>query len=410
MKIEAGQRRKGLRAGFLLLAVFAVICLPVPAPAAQDCRFCHDEPLYRVDFNKSIHANNGCTSCHVGITNIEKHRDGKEKPAPVDCGSCHQEIAKEYRQQLPLPPGRLPLQRLPSEHPRDQAGQEQKRQARHHREVHRVPRQRRLHGLRPRRGRPEGKPGRGGLLRLPRPSQHPGVPHLAGAVPGRGPRVLHPEVQALPRRQRHDEAKQPLGQNGRLLRGHLPRQGPGTRLPGAGGRLRRLPHQAQHPAEGGPPLEHPPGQSRGKLRALPHGLPRPLPELPGPSRLHGPGQVPRPVWTFLFMSALLIGTLAFFWVHTILWWRKVYWENDRMEREGIVPPSVLATGRGPPAGGALLRQVPDHARAPGALLLHARPDRVPPEVCRHGVGRRRSRASGAARTWRGSSTAGQPSC
>jgi hypothetical protein len=98
MKIEAGQRRKGLRAGFLLLVVFAVICLPVHAPAAQDCRFCHDEPLYRVDFNKSIHANNGCTSCHVGITNIEKHRDGKEKPTPVDCGSCHQDIAKEYRQ------------------------------------------------------------------------------------------------------------------------------------------------------------------------------------------------------------------------------------------------------------------------------------------------------------------------
>ena len=97
MKIEARQRRNGLRAGLLLLAVFAVLCLPVPAPAAQDCRFCHDEPLYRVDFNKSIHAGNGCTSCHVGITNIEKHRDGKEKPAPVDCGSCHQEIAKEYR-------------------------------------------------------------------------------------------------------------------------------------------------------------------------------------------------------------------------------------------------------------------------------------------------------------------------
>ena len=97
MRIEARQRQKGLRAGLLLLAVFAVLCLPLAVSAAQDCRFCHDEPLYRVDFNKSIHAGNGCTSCHVGITDIEKHRDGKEKPTPVDCGSCHQEIAKEYR-------------------------------------------------------------------------------------------------------------------------------------------------------------------------------------------------------------------------------------------------------------------------------------------------------------------------
>ena len=81
-------------------------------------------------------------------------------------------------------PGRLPLQRLPPEHPLDQAGQEQERQACHHRKVHRVPRQHGLHGFGPRRGRPEGQPGRGRLLRLPRPSQHPGVPHLARAVPG----------------------------------------------------------------------------------------------------------------------------------------------------------------------------------------------------------------------------------
>ncbi|MCU0555674.1 MAG: cytochrome c3 family protein, partial [Syntrophales bacterium] len=96
MKITAIKRRYGLRAGWLLLAVLAVFCLPAPSLAAQDCRFCHDEPLYRVDFSHSIHAGNGCTSCHTGVTDIEKHRDGKEKPAPVNCGSCHEAIAKEY--------------------------------------------------------------------------------------------------------------------------------------------------------------------------------------------------------------------------------------------------------------------------------------------------------------------------
>ncbi len=93
--IDAGKRRHGHPAGLLLLAVLAALCMPAAA-LSQDCRFCHDEPLYRVDFNRSIHAHNGCTSCHVGITDIEKHRDGKEKPAPVNCGSCHENIAREY--------------------------------------------------------------------------------------------------------------------------------------------------------------------------------------------------------------------------------------------------------------------------------------------------------------------------
>jgi len=100
MNTRATRQNSLFMAGLLYLAAFALICLPAVGHAAsqQDCQFCHDEPLYRFDFKKSTHANNGCTSCHTDITNIEKHRDGKEKPASVDCGSCHQDIAKEYRQ------------------------------------------------------------------------------------------------------------------------------------------------------------------------------------------------------------------------------------------------------------------------------------------------------------------------
>lgn len=39
--------------------------------------------------------------------------------------------------------------------------------------------------------------------------------------------------------------------------------------------------------------------------------------------------------SFLFMGGLLIVTLAFFWTHTLLWWRKVYWEKHRMEELGV---------------------------------------------------------------------------
>ena len=200
--------------------------------------------------NRAPHANNGCTSCHTDITNIEKHRDGKEKPAPVDCGSCHQDVAKEYRQNFHYL-------------------QEDFRCSDCHSNIHAIRKDDRKNvklaiiekctechgnadyaGLRPRRGGSEGQPGRGQLRRLPRPAQHPGVPHLARAIPGRGPRVLHPEMQALPRRQRHDEAQRPLRQNGGLLRIHLPRKGPGIGLPRPGCRLRRLSHPSQHPSKG----------------------------------------------------------------------------------------------------------------------------------------------------------------
>ncbi|MRR35834.1 hypothetical protein EG829_14370, partial [bacterium] len=94
MKIRANRQSILSMAGLLSLAIVALVCQPLVGHAAtqQDCQFCHDEPLYRVDFKKSTHANNGCTSCHTDITNIEKHRDGKEKPGPVECGSCHQGI------------------------------------------------------------------------------------------------------------------------------------------------------------------------------------------------------------------------------------------------------------------------------------------------------------------------------
>jgi hypothetical protein len=38
-------------------------------------------------------------------------------------------------------------------------------------------------------------------------------------------------------------------------------------------------------------------------------------------------------WTHLFMIALLAGTFLFFWVHTLLWWRRSYQEICR-ERKG----------------------------------------------------------------------------
>ncbi|HOG17936.1 MAG TPA: hypothetical protein PLB96_11395, partial [Syntrophales bacterium] len=66
--------------------------------ATLDCLSCHDDHLFRAEFPKSVHGDNSCTSCHTGITNEERHSAGEERPAAVHCGSCHEEIARRYRQ------------------------------------------------------------------------------------------------------------------------------------------------------------------------------------------------------------------------------------------------------------------------------------------------------------------------
>ena len=40
------------------------------------------------------------------------------------------------------------------------------------------------------------------------------------------------------------------------------------------------------------------------------------------------------------MSGLLIGTFLFFWAHTLLWWRKSYWEKHKSEKLGIESESL----------------------------------------------------------------------
>ena|GEM_PF-67934 len=47
-------------------------------------------------------------------------------------------------------------------------------------------------------------------------------------------------------------------------------------------------------------------------------------------------------WTFMAMSGLLFSVFLFFGAHTILWWRKVYWEEHKLEKMGIVLKTPLS--------------------------------------------------------------------
>ncbi len=63
---------------------------------SRNCVSCHEAFVYRGDFPSSVHGNNGCTSCHT-IRNIARHTSGEEKPLLINCGSCHGQIAADFK-------------------------------------------------------------------------------------------------------------------------------------------------------------------------------------------------------------------------------------------------------------------------------------------------------------------------
>jgi cytochrome b subunit of formate dehydrogenase len=72
----------------------------VPLGLGQRCESCHDGYAFQNQFPESVHGNNGCTSCHAGIKDISRHINGQYKPVPVSCKSCHQEIDRKYRKSV----------------------------------------------------------------------------------------------------------------------------------------------------------------------------------------------------------------------------------------------------------------------------------------------------------------------
>jgi cytochrome b subunit of formate dehydrogenase len=63
---------------------------------AKDCMECHADAIKGQKYANSVHGTNACTSCHVDIIDLKKHAEGSYVPRPVDCSICHQKESKEY--------------------------------------------------------------------------------------------------------------------------------------------------------------------------------------------------------------------------------------------------------------------------------------------------------------------------
>jgi cytochrome b subunit of formate dehydrogenase len=100
---KTASARVGLFLAFILFnPAFCVLVHAAIAPpgVGQRCESCHDGYTFQSQFPASVHSNNGCTSCHTGIKDVGRHIAGQQSPAPVSCRSCHREQDERYRKSV----------------------------------------------------------------------------------------------------------------------------------------------------------------------------------------------------------------------------------------------------------------------------------------------------------------------
>ncbi|HEY5974554.1 MAG TPA: cytochrome c3 family protein [Geobacteraceae bacterium] len=60
------------------------------------CLGCHRDKISAARFASSVHGKNACTACHIEITDIAKHMRGAIRIAPVQCERCHKKVSGEH--------------------------------------------------------------------------------------------------------------------------------------------------------------------------------------------------------------------------------------------------------------------------------------------------------------------------
>jgi len=85
------------------IPLLLLIVLVQPAAASQGlaidpatCLGCHGDKISATLMANSVHGKNGCTSCHIEITELAKHMKGEVKVGKVQCVRCHKKEAAEH--------------------------------------------------------------------------------------------------------------------------------------------------------------------------------------------------------------------------------------------------------------------------------------------------------------------------
>lgn len=92
--------KRGVCWKFTLLAIAAVMLVGGLQPVLADtdtCMMCHEDAVNSHDFANSAHGQSGigCVDCHV-LEDVDAHMSMEEMPEPVDCSSCHGDVAQQH--------------------------------------------------------------------------------------------------------------------------------------------------------------------------------------------------------------------------------------------------------------------------------------------------------------------------
>jgi cytochrome b subunit of formate dehydrogenase len=330
---------------YLFIAgILSLAALPASTQAAAgkapDCLSCHDDPLFTRQFPESVHGNNTCTSCHKGIRNADHHMTGREKPAPVTCGDCHPEIAREYRMNF----HNLQLDFRCSDCHRNihsfKAVLKNKKAAVIEKctECH---------------GNDEYAASGHGEAVLKGNQDAAACSDCHGL---HSTQVFHTSLEKYPsearefysRKCKFCHADPALTKRNNLnadivayyeqtYHGKVQDIGYPTRVAGCADchtfhniLPKDDPRSSIHPQN----LVENCGRCHSGFHAR-------FVDYKAHPNYRDRKNYPSLFWTFIFMSGLLLFTFLFFWIHTLLWWRKTYWETHRMEKYGIVPETTL---------------------------------------------------------------------
>jgi cytochrome b subunit of formate dehydrogenase len=94
-----------MQRAFTLFPLLAMLALIVAYPASAEqalpiststCLQCHGEKINSATFASSVHGKNSCTSCHIAIVDVDKHSSGGIPPEKVQCVRCHKKEAGEH--------------------------------------------------------------------------------------------------------------------------------------------------------------------------------------------------------------------------------------------------------------------------------------------------------------------------
>jgi cytochrome b subunit of formate dehydrogenase len=102
-------------------AVSAKAAAPEAASALSvpECISCHSGLKYTGHFEQTGHRALSCTACHRGVGDLTLHMQSKEKPELASCASCHKDIDSQYGTSLHAAMNLSCLQCHSSIHPQD---------------------------------------------------------------------------------------------------------------------------------------------------------------------------------------------------------------------------------------------------------------------------------------------------